>query len=89
MNDEWKVRIEATAALLLQTAREAHMTLSGDLRVSEQDAAALLAYAPGYLKALRAEGKGPTPYGRGMNGSRVSYRISDLAGWVEAAREGW
>jgi hypothetical protein len=79
-------RIEATARLLLARAREDCMVVSGDMRVSEHDAAALLGYSGGHLKLLRGEGKGPQHFGRGMNGCRVSYRIADLAEWIEAAR---
>lgn len=89
MQNDLNARVEACAALLLVAAREAGMAVSGDLRLSEQDAAALLAYAPGHLKALRQEGRGPVPYGIGMNGCRLSYRVRDLAEWVEAGRQGW
>ncbi len=79
-------RIESCARMLTTAARQAGTTVSGDGRVSEQDAAQLLGYAPTYLKQLRQEGRGPIPYGRGMAGSRVSYRLIDLAGWIESAR---
>jgi hypothetical protein len=79
-------RVDACLRLLLARVREDSMVLSGDLRVSEQDAANLLGYSAQHLKLLRHEGKGPEHYGRGMNGARVSYRLHDLAQWIEASR---
>jgi hypothetical protein len=82
-------RIDACARLLLERAREMHCTVTGDLRVCEGDAAALLCLHPDTLKNLRTEGEGPTAYRLSVNGSRWSYRIEDLARWIEAAREHW
>lgn len=82
-------RAEATAGNLRSAALDAGMVVSGDARVSESDAAVLLGYAARYLAQLRLEGKGPTAYGRGLNGCRVSYRLTDLAEWIESAREDW
>jgi hypothetical protein len=55
--------------------------------VNEKDAAQLLGYSAASLKAMRQSGNGPTFYALGMNGGRVSYRISDLASWIEMARD--
>jgi hypothetical protein len=82
-------RIQACADMFERRCREAGVFLSGDLRVGEVDAANLLGVAAGTLKNLRQEGKGPTAYTRGVNGGRLSYRLIDLASWVEIGREDW
>jgi hypothetical protein len=80
-------RVEETARLLRDAAAAADMAVSGDQRVAEADAARLLGIAPGSLKNLRAEGRAPKCYLRGLNGCRISYRLDDLAQWVEDGRE--
>jgi hypothetical protein len=80
-------RVEACMRLLLDAATAAGMCLSGDLRIAEGDAARLLGLSPGHLKAMRHEGAGPTAYVVGMNGCRVSYRLADLASWIEQGRD--
>jgi Helix-turn-helix domain len=80
-------RIEVTAQMLAAAAQDQAMFVSGDQRVSESDAAALLGYSGSTLRQLRGEGKGPTAYSIGMNGSRWSYRLYDLAAWVEGRRD--
>lgn len=80
-------RVDRCTRLLLEAARDAGLTVSGDGRVSEADAARLLCLSAGHLKNMRAAGDGPVAYGRGMDGCRVSYRLEDLAAWVEAARD--
>lgn len=79
--------IQATADLLMDSATREQITVSGDRRVTESDAAKLLGYSAASLKAMRQAGNGPTSYALGMNGGRVSYRIHDLASWIEMARE--
>ena len=75
-------------ALRFQDAATARgMTVSGDLRVSEKDAAELLGYAAGYLKKMRQEGRAPKHYTRGVGGGRISYRFHDIAEWIEDRRE--
>jgi hypothetical protein len=78
-------RAQATAAMLLEAARD--MCVSGDGRVSEADAERLLGYSARYLRQLRDSGRGPAAYPIGVGGGRWSYRIADLAAWIEAARE--
>ena len=80
-------RIEATARMLLEAARELQFFVSGDGRVSEPDAAELLGYKPKYLGQMRSEGKGPPAYAVGLAGCRVSYRLVDMAAWIEGHRE--
>jgi hypothetical protein len=79
--------IEATTHALTIAANEAALFVSGDGRVSEADAAGLLGYSANYLRQLRGEGKGPAAYSIGINGGRISYRLADLAAWIESRRE--
>lgn len=82
-------RIDATTADLLVAVKERGFVISADKRVGEQAAATLLGITPNHLKALRHQGTGPFSYQRGVGGSRISYRLDDLAAWIESAREGW
>lgn len=84
-----EARVESCARLLLDAAIEHGMGLTGDHRISEGDAAVLLGLHPGSLKNLRAEGCGPVAYRAPTGGCRWSYRLSDLAAWIEARREAW
>ena len=77
-------RVEFATRLLVDAALKAGIALTGDMRVSEVDAAALLGLHPGSLKNLRLEGSGPRAYRVGINGGRLSYRLADLAEWLEA-----
>lgn len=80
-------RCASTAAALFSAARDAGMLITGDGRVSEADAAALLGYGAETLAKKRAEAKGPPSYRLPCGGARVSYRVADLAGWVEEHRD--
>jgi hypothetical protein len=79
--------VEATTAALTAAANESQLFVSGDGRVSEADAAGLLGYSANYLRQMRQEGKGPAAYSIGINGGRISYRLSDLAALIESRRE--
>jgi hypothetical protein len=89
VSERMEARIDATAALLLESAREAGMALSGDARVGADDAAQLLGWSAGTLANARAEGRGPPSYRAGIRGSKCSYKLYDLAAWIEAQRDGW
>ena len=80
-------RIDGTERLLEAAVREAGLVMTGDRRVSESDAERLLGYSPRYFAKLRDMGQAPAHYNRGMNGCRVSYRLADLADWIESSRE--
>lgn len=79
--------IDAVTAVLRVAAIEGGIALSGDGRVSEEGAAMLLGYSQGHLKRMRQEGNGPVCFHIGMNGSRLSYRLGDLAAFIESMRE--
>lgn len=81
--------VEAVTKQLHESALKLEMTISGDLRLNEKDVARLLGYAPGYLKHMRQEGRAPKHYTRGVGGGRISYRLFDMAEWIEERREDW
>jgi hypothetical protein len=83
--DDEAARIEATQATLEAAARDAGFWMSADGRVGEADAATLLGYAPGTLSRKRAEGDGPRCYRMGGGGYRVTYRLHELARYIETA----
>lgn len=77
----------ATHERLLAACRELGCIITGDGRVSESDAAVLLGLTPGSLKNKRLLGCAPPHYRRPAGNSRVSYRLTDLADWIDEARE--
>ena len=79
--------IDVTLAALMEAARAADMTITGDGRVSEADAAVLLGIEPDTLAKKRSEGKAPPSYRLSVGAGRISYRLRDLAAWIEAQRE--
>ena len=82
-------RVRTTIGLLLAAIGESGIAISGDQRISEADAARLLGFSADRLKQMRHEGLAPPSYHRGVNGARRSYRVDDLACWLEEAREDW
>lgn len=82
-----RANVEATTAALRASALEQKMIVSGDGRISEKDAARLIGYSAGYLKALRLAGNGPVHFAVNGKRSRVSYRMEHLAAWIEMSRE--
>ena len=81
-------RIEQTEARLLQAADKAGIWVTADNRVSEQDLAKLLSMPVATLANRRREGRAPPFYRMGVSGnSRVSYRLSEVARWIEQTRE--
>src|SRR5690606_22934980 len=80
-------RIARTEQMLTEAAKRMGADISEDGRVNEHVAAALIGYERGSLKNLRKAGGGPASYRRPFSGTGYSYRISDLAEWIEAARE--
>jgi hypothetical protein len=79
-------RIAACAAQLERRCREAGSWVSGDCRVGEDVAAALLGWAPGTMANRRCERSAPPHYRLGGNGHRITYNLHDLAAWIEAHR---
>ena len=79
MNSDTAERIAACAAQLERRCREAGTWISGDGRIGEEVAAALLGLAAGTLANRRCEGSAPPHYRLGGNGHRVTYSLHDLA----------
>jgi hypothetical protein len=80
-------RIETRTRLLLEAAERAGMRVSGDLRVSEPNANALLGFdGEDALRKLREYGRAPVHHRLAVNGSRYSYALHDLAIWIESRR---
>ena len=77
-------RVDITFGLLLDAAVASQCWLSGDKRVGEVDAAALIGWEVGSLRNAQTEGRGPPYYRVGGGGSKVTYRIHDLACWLES-----
>lgn len=84
---EAAARIAATAAALEAAARAAGMWLTADLRIGEVDAAEMIGLAAPTLANRRAAGTAPPHYRIGGGGHRVSYRLNDLARFIEFLRE--
>jgi hypothetical protein len=79
-------RIAATEALMLAAAHEAGIRIIGDRRVNQEGAAVLLGAAVETLKNWRKSRGGPVYYPRGIGYNGVTYRVGDLAVFVERAR---
>lgn len=88
MNDDGARRIAATEALLRAAAQKSGFVVTADGRIGEQDAAVLIGYAGSTLKTMRCTfNSGPSWYRAPVATARVSYRLSDLARWIERRRE--
>lgn len=84
MND----RIDTCERLLLAACRESGEFVTGDGRIAETVAARLLGYEAATLANWRATDSGPAWFRIGGATHRVTYRIRDLATWIEARRCG-
>jgi hypothetical protein len=78
--------IEHTAQLLHAACRDAGAWVSGDNRIAEETCAALLGWTTDALRNRRYEGRGPPHYRLGGSGGRVTYRVSDVATFIETQR---
>lgn len=85
--EEIAARAKATEARLQQACNEKGFAVTADGRIGESDATALLQYSPGSLKNLRDQGVSPAFYRRAVGKQRVSYRLDDIAHWIESARD--
>jgi len=80
-------RADATEGMLLAAARAAGYWISADRRIGEADLAALLGITAGGMANKRREGSAPPHYVLGGAGHRVTYRLAEVAAWIEAHRE--
>jgi hypothetical protein len=85
--DQLDDRVEVTTLALRAAAIEQGMAVSGDDRVGEACAAQLLGIECETLAKKRSEGKAPAAYKVPVGMARISYRLADLARWIEAQRE--
>ena len=76
-------RVDRTVKVFEDHVRRHGLWMSVDGRVGEADAAMLIGLAERTLRRQRQDGVGPPAYDCGGNGNRVSYRIVDLALWIE------
>jgi excisionase family DNA binding protein len=79
-------RVEQCRLQLERAVLEAGHVLSGDNRVSESTAARLLGISQSHLRRLRHHGE-LVAYKCGLNGARVSYRLVEIASFIEATRD--
>lgn len=80
-------RIQETTNAYRAWCTEHGVSVTPDGRVGESDAARILGYGnPGSLKNLRQQGFAPPHYLRVVAGAKVSYRLQDLAIWIESSR---
>jgi hypothetical protein len=77
-------RVDATVRMLEAAARQAGYLVGGDLRVSEAHAAELVGVDAKTMENWRCRnGGGPAWY---RLGARVTYRVDDLAMFIESRR---
>ena len=76
-------RVEQTEAMFCENVQASGAWISGDGRVLEEVAAQLLGYASATLANKRSAGEAPPHY---KVGGRITYRVTDLAQWVELHR---
>ncbi|ABE44887.1 hypothetical protein [Polaromonas sp. JS666] len=81
-----QARAEATRLLLRAKCQEAGCVVAADERVTEEAAAQLIGMTQGGLKNMRHQGRAPVAYNLPVERSRVSYRLLDLALWIEQKR---
>lgn len=80
-------RLEETANQFRSACDERGYQVTGDDRIGEVEAAQLLGYQLSSFRNLRRAAFGPAHYNRRAGNSRISYRLVDLAEWVEFTRE--
>lgn len=85
--DDLQARTDRLVERFRKAIAERDVFVTVDERVSEGDAAELLGYAVGSLRNMRTAGGGPSFFNRPLGGFSKSYRLEDLADWVERSRE--
>jgi hypothetical protein len=79
-------RTALTLDQLRRAVRDFQMLLSADERISEANAARLLGLRSDSLSRKRLDGSGPIGYGLPLGKAKITYRLSDLATWMEQHR---
>ena len=85
----WTRRIYLTLAQLRRAVRDLQMPLSADERISEADAARLLCLRSDSLARKRLDGSGPASYGLPLGKAKITYRLADIASWLEQRRNSY
>lgn len=85
-DDELADRARRTAETLRAAAEAAAMHVTADDRIGECDLARLLGVAAGTMANRRREGRGPPHFAMPFARHRVTYRIDDVATWIERSR---
>lgn len=86
--DDEEERVAATVERLRAACGELGFELTADDRVGEPEAAHLVGYKQESFANLRRWKVGPASYRRRAGESKViSYRLDDLAKWIEGTRE--
>lgn len=80
-------RVAGTEERLTASARAAGYWISGDGRIGEADLASLLGITPRTLANKRGAGDAPSSFRVAGGGHRVTYRIRDVATWIEEQRQ--
>lgn len=76
-------RVKETAARLEEAVKNKGYYITADGRVSEEVAAELIGIAFGTLKNWRHSGKAPRHYKKPVSRCGSSYKIIDIAQWLE------
>ena len=79
-------RTQATLALLRDVVANGRYWMSGDGRIGERDLETILGWSAGSLKNKRTQGTAPPHYRVGGGGHQVTYRLSDVAEWLESQK---
>ena len=89
MNKDFEARVGKTTDTLRAVAKKEKIVITPDDRVGEADASHLIGYAPKSLASMRKNFEsGPVWYRAPAGQAQVSYRLRDLAVWIENKREG-
>jgi hypothetical protein len=75
-----------TEAILYRRLTDAGKWVSGDGRISESDFAWLIGQTRDAVRNRRRYGDTPPWFKLGSHGSKVSYRVRDIALWIDGLR---
>lgn len=85
--DEYQERCRRTHDELRHWCQQNNVTVTVDGRVSEKIAAKITGYSDEYFVSLRRIGTGPAWYRFSAGDGRFSYRLFDIASWIEKQRQ--
>lgn len=85
--DCYQERCRRTHDELRHWCRQNDVPVTVDGRVSEKIAAQIAGYSDEYFMNMRKIGAGPPWYRLSAGDGRFSYRLSDIASWIENLRQ--